>query len=124
MEIKTGVDVVSIKRFQDKYKRRGEKFLMAFLSGEEIDLAKGRIASLAGFFAAKEAAAKALGSGIWQEGVGWHDLTISRDGLGKPSISFSGRAADLYEELQGMSHDISISHEEEYALAVCQILTK
>lgn len=124
MGIKTGIDIVSIRRFQDKYQRLGPKFLASFLSEAEIDLAKGRIASLAGFFAAKEAASKALGSGIWQDGVGWHDLTLTRDSLGKPGLSFSGRAAHLYNEMQGVSHDISISHEDEFALAICQILIR
>lgn len=122
MQIKTGIDILQMKRFARVYQKHGEKFLKRFLLAEEIAAANGRVESLAGFFAAKEAFSKALGSGIGQQGVRWHDLQIQKDESGKPVLSLMGGAAAKYRELGGRCFDISISHEKKYVAAVCVLL--
>ncbi len=124
MQIKVGNDILEIKRFAKVYETKGERFLERFLSTDEIAYAAKNIQSLAGFFAAKEAAAKALGTGIGYEQVGWHDFHIAPDSYGKPQLQLSGAALKYYHKINGISLDLSISHEKEYATAVCVILTQ
>ncbi|WP_342291680.1 holo-ACP synthase [Bradyrhizobium ottawaense] len=75
-------------------KRRGIRYLERLFTANEIDAGTNR-RDAAGFFArrfaAKEACAKALGTGITGR-VGWHDIDISTDGLGAPKIALSGGA--------------------------------
>ncbi|HHU54105.1 MAG TPA: holo-ACP synthase [Clostridiaceae bacterium] len=123
MRIRTGIDILDLRRFNKSLERRGEKFLLTFLVEEEIKNAQNKPESLAGFFAAKEAVAKAIGSGIWQADVKWHDIFISNDELGKPQVDLSGEALKRYDKMSGTDIDISISHEKNYVVAVCVILT-
>lgn len=123
MEISSGIDILNLQRFKKSYERRGLKFLQTFLSEEEIELANNKEESLAGFFSAKEAISKAIGSGIWQADVKWHDFTITNNELGKPIVTLSGEALALYDRMKGIDIDVSISHEREYVVAVCVILT-
>lgn len=124
MQIKVGQDILEIKRFAAVYEKKGERFLERFLSSAEITYATKSIQSLAGFFAAKEAAAKALGTGIGHERVTWHDFHITVDSYGKPQLELSGAALEYYNKIKGISLDLSISHEKKYATAVCVILTE
>lgn len=72
-----GIDIVKIDRISRLKARHGELFLKRFLSDSEIALAKND-ATLAGFWAAKEAASKALGVGISKE-CGFLDIELSKD---------------------------------------------
>ncbi|NLJ70085.1 MAG: holo-ACP synthase [Clostridiaceae bacterium] len=123
MRINTGVDILDLRRFKKSLERRGKNFLLTFLVEEEIENARNRPESLGGFFAAKEAVSKAIGSGIWQADVKWHDIFISYDELGKPHVALSGEALARYDKMSGIDVDISISHEKNYVVAVCVILT-
>jgi holo-[acyl-carrier protein] synthase len=70
---------------------------------------------LSGRFAAKEAAAKALGTG-WR-GVGWKEFEVFNQQSGAPSLRLHGRAAALAQR-KGLSNwEVSISHEREFATA-------
>ena len=72
-----GIDIVSIDRIAAAKSRHGDLFLRRFLNNSEIELAKNS-ATIAGFWAAKEAISKALGCGIGAE-FGFSDVTIYKD---------------------------------------------
>lgn len=81
----------------------------------EWEQAKGRAESLAGYFAAKEAMAKALGTGFRQFDL--HAIEVEKDELGKPSIRLHGQAKRMAEEKKIAHIHLSISHEREVAVA-------
>ncbi len=74
--LRTGVDLIEISRVEAVVQRYGQRFLNRVFSPQEQADSGGRAASLAARFAAKEAAAKALGCGIGL--VGWLDIEIAR----------------------------------------------
>lgn len=113
-----GTDLVEIARIKKIYERWGAKFTAHLLAAEEFEfLPQNPVIWLAGRFAAKEAAAKALGTGF-QNGVHWQDLLILSDNLGKPELHMRGPALELAEKM-GVRHcHLSISHEREMACAV------
>lgn len=107
-----GIDITPIERIsamQDKY---GDKFLDKLLAEGEQG---GSVQTLAGLWAAKEAVAKALGTGY--TGFGPTDICILRDSLGAPSVELRGEAADI-ALLRGVKTvKLSISHAAGLAVA-------
>lgn len=75
-----GIDIASIDRIKNMYEKFGRKAYERFLDEEEIELIK-RVETAAGFWAAKEAASKAIGTGIGKE-CSFHDLKIKRKKMG------------------------------------------
>ena len=73
-------------------------------------------ASLAGLWAIKEAVLKAAGEGL---GIPMRDIEITHDGKGKPSVHLRGKANEI---LGGALIDVSVTHEGDYAAAVCTAL--
>jgi holo-[acyl-carrier protein] synthase len=73
------------------------------------------MASLAARFAAKEAVAKAFGTGIGQ--ISWHDIEICRGISGEPVLKLHGAAQRLAEKDQLANWSISLSHSQNYAIA-------
>ncbi|HHX36399.1 MAG TPA: holo-ACP synthase [Clostridiaceae bacterium] len=126
--LRSGVDLIRIKRVKDAVERRGETFIYRIFTEIEAQdcrtaTGKWRWPSLAGRFAAKEAVAKALGTGLLGEaGVGLHDIEIQRLGTGQPQVILHSKAHARYVRLQGDSISISLAHEGEYAIAYCTIL--
>jgi holo-[acyl-carrier protein] synthase len=124
--IYTGVDIVELDRIERAVTRWGERFLArVFTPGERRD-SGSRPASLAARWAAKEAAAKALGLGV--RGIGaaargaasalrWHDLEVRRDARGQPLLVLHGAAAARAAELGWRSVALSLSHGRDYAVA-------
>lgn len=89
-----GTDIAEIERIEKALGRSGEPFARRILSEDEMakfSQLKQQGRYLAKRFAAKEAASKALGTGIAQ-GVTFHDFTVSNDELGKPVLMLSGVA--------------------------------
>jgi len=86
-----------------------------FYSGE-LDANINRVESLAGRFAAKEAVAKALGSGIGD--ITWKEVEILRADSGAPILVLHGAAAEMAEKQGLVEWSISISHEKSHALAM------
>ena len=80
--MKIGTDIIQIKRVEKSLGKFGEKFKTKFLNESEIQLVK-KTESIAGFWAAKEAIAKALGCGIGAE-LSFHDIMINKDHKGAP----------------------------------------
>jgi holo-[acyl-carrier protein] synthase len=116
----TGVDLVDIKRIERVLSRFGEKFLARVYTPDEIRYSRGRPAELAARFAAKEAAAKALGVGmriLSPAGVAWRDVETLNEMSGKPYLILHGHARAL-AEAQGLTEwAISLSHDRDIAIA-------
>ncbi len=114
IEVRTGVDLVSVGEFRQALERRGETMRdRLFAPAELVDAGVER---LAGMFAAKEAAFKAL---ALPKGD-WHVLEIEHDGEGRPYIEF----AERYDSSHIVSLDLSISHTDEYAVASVMVLVR
>ena len=111
--MKLGTDIIEINRMQKVLDKFGDKFKQRFLSEEEILLAK-KIASIAGFWAAKEAISKALGCGIGKE-LSFHDIIICKTKKGAPFFSLSPQAQQRHNI---KSSSLSISHDGGFAIAV------
>ena len=98
--------------------RHGDRFLSRVYTDTELSVCGGRTQSLAARFAAKEAVAKALGTGIWREGIGWTDIEVGRNmETGAPVLSLHGPALAQAEKLGLTTWSISLSHDREHAIA-------
>lgn len=119
MIIGSGIDLVEISRIQHSMERYGQRFLnRVFTAAEQAYCMRRRNAaeSLAARFAAKEAGAKALGTGI-SRGVNWQELEVGREPGGRPTLSFHGRAAEIARRL-GVAHTaLSLTHTADLAMA-------
>ncbi len=114
-----GIDLVKIERIAGLIERRGDKALQRFLSDDEIALVKTP-RTAAGFWAAKEACAKALGCGIGAE-CGFHDIVLSKSPKGAPILSLR----DSVRRRFGISDtSLSITHDGDYAIAVVALERK
>lgn len=111
-----GIDLVSISRIENFYKKYGRKAYDRFLRPEEIELIKSP-KTAAGFWATKEATSKALGCGI-SEICGFYDIWIHKDELSKPYITLS---KNLIEKFKINSLHVSITHDGDFAIAVVAI---
>lgn len=117
--LRTGVDLVEIERVQEAIARFGPRFLERVYTPGELRDCQGRMSSLAARFAAKEAAAKALGTGIWRAGIGWSDIEVQRDPHSSaPSLLLHGAAARRARELGLEQWSLSLSHDRGQAIAL------
>jgi holo-[acyl-carrier protein] synthase len=116
MELKTGVDLVEIERLQLTIERYGERFLQRVFTEKELAEVGSNTASLAARFAAKEAVAKALGTGIGV--VSWHEIEIQRGPAREPRLYLSGAAYKLAVNLGLQTWSISLSHTRTHAIAM------
>lgn len=119
MIIGSGIDVVEIERIQNSMNRFGARFLdRVYTAGEQQYCLRKRNSaeSLAARFAAKEAAAKALGTGI-SHGVSWLEIEVVREAGGRPSLRFDGRAADWARRLGVTRAALSLTHSAGLAIA-------
>jgi holo-[acyl-carrier protein] synthase len=113
--IAVGVDLIEISRFEAIVERYGDRFLDRIYTDRELSYAAGRLSALAARWAAKEAAAKALGTGIGQ--VGFLELEVICDAHGKPELWLHGNAARLAAHLNLRQFALSLSHTADYAIA-------
>ena len=114
-----GTDLARIGRFERFLAEEKTALLERLFTAGERDYAlgkKGAAAHLAARFAAKEAFLKALGLGL-RDGLAWHDIEVTRDPLGKPSLRLSGRAAELVAQRGISAWHLSYSHDGDYAVA-------
>ncbi|MET0574912.1 MAG: holo-ACP synthase [Mesorhizobium sp.] len=101
-----GSDLIDIRRIEKSLERHGERFITRIYTDIErarSERRRGRAASYAKRFAAKEACSKALGSGI-SEGVYWRDLGVVNLPSGKPTMHLTGGAAAKLERLLPTGH--------------------
>jgi holo-[acyl-carrier protein] synthase len=120
MVIGMGTDLIETRRVQESMDRFGERFLERIFTAGEIAYCmrkKNAAESFAARFAAKEAAAKALGTGI-SRGVSWKEFEVKREASGKPTLSLSGRAAELAGTMGIRRVELSLTHSRELAMAV------
>ncbi|MBE0671841.1 MAG: holo-ACP synthase [Anaerolineales bacterium] len=115
MKLATGVDLIDILRIREAVDRHGERFLARVYTEAEQRDCNGRISSLAVRFAAKEAAAKALGCGIGD--VSWLDIEIRSDEKKAPYLILHGEAERLAKQLGLLNWSVSLSHTEGQAIA-------
>jgi holo-[acyl-carrier protein] synthase len=119
MIVGSGIDLVEIGRIQRSVERYGQRFLdRVFTAAEQAYCLRKRRAaeSLAARFAAKEAGAKALGTGISQ-GVNWLEIEVVREPGGRPALRFYGRAAQFALRLGARRAALSITHTADLAMA-------
>jgi holo-[acyl-carrier protein] synthase len=119
MIVGSGIDLVEIGRIQQSVDRYGERFLdRVYTAGEKAYCLRKRNAaeSLAARFAAKEAGAKALGTGISQ-GVSWLEIEVVREPSGRPGLRFHGRAAERAGQMGVGNIALSLTHTGELAMA-------
>ncbi len=115
-----GIDLVEVPRIRDLLNKHGERFKSRTFTQAEsayCDSCADPAVHFAARFAAKEAAAKALGTGLWAEGVVWTDLEVIRDPLGKPSLLMHNAAATHAAAMGVQGSLISLTHTKEQAMA-------
>ncbi|TQV75380.1 holo-ACP synthase [Aliikangiella marina] len=114
-----GIDLCEIERIEESLERHGERFARKVLNSNELEIMakqKFKARYLAKRFAAKEAFAKAMGTGI-ADGLILPDIEVYSDQAGKPHIRLHGKAAEKLNELGDMVVHLSISDEKETAIA-------
>jgi holo-[acyl-carrier protein] synthase len=116
MKLSTGVDLIEIERVRSAIDAHGERFLHRIFTSRELAALGGKVESLAGRFAAKEATAKALGCGIGD--ITWKEIEILRGDLGQPELILHGEADRLAKKLGLANWSISLSHSQGHAIAM------
>jgi len=111
MIIGIGNDLCNIERIGKTLERFGERFETRVFTETEIALARRRrrtAETYAKRFAAKEACAKALGTGVPRRGVHWKDLGVVNLPTGKPTLALTGGAAKRLASMTPEGHDVVI----------------
>lgn len=119
MIVGSGIDLIEIERIKQSVERYGQKFLNRIYTAAEqaYCLRKRNSAeSLAARFAAKEAGAKALGTGI-SRGVNWLEIEIVREPGGRPTLRLYGRAAEIATRMGVVHIALSITHTTDLSMA-------
>jgi holo-[acyl-carrier protein] synthase len=119
MTIAIGTDIVEIQRIASALERQGDKFVQRILTESEILEYQARgnsVAFLAKRFAAKEAIAKALGTGIGR-GISFQHMVVSNNSEGAPQVELQANAAERLKQLGGTNVLLSLSDEKNTALA-------
>ena len=114
-----GIDIVKIDRIESMIQRFGTNALQRFLSKDEIALVKSP-SSAAGFWALKEATAKAIGCGIGKE-LSFYDIKIVKDDKGAPHIRLR---FSIIEKYQIETIAASITHDGGFAVGVVTMSTR
>lgn len=117
MIIGIGIDIVEIDRIE-RALNRNPRFIDKLFCKNEIDYFKSknmRPEFIAGKFAAKEAVAKALGTGF--RGFDFRDIEIDKNALGKPLVILRGKAKKMNKKFDNYKIHLSISHSKENAIA-------
>jgi len=115
----TGIDICEVARVRQAIERFGERFLKRVFTEAErayCESKRNRIERYAARFAAKEAAMKAIGTGL-RRGVSWQDFEVGREPGGRPTMSFKGKAAQFASHLGTKRASLSVSHTSELAIA-------
>lgn len=127
MILGVGTDLCDIRRIEQTLARHGERFVQRIYTEEERQKAEkrgdARASRYAMFFAAKEACAKALGTGFRQN-VYWRDLKVGNLPSGQPIMTLSNGALNRLQSLtpDGYEAKIDISLTDEYPLAHAMVV--
>lgn len=126
MKVLLGIDLAEVDRVAGVLERWGDRFVERVFRPGELSRARrhprARAEHVAGRFAAKEAAMKALGTG-WR-GLAFRDIEVGRDPRGKPTLTLHGRALARARELKVANMEVSISHASRTAAAVVAFLVE
>lgn len=121
-----GTDIVAVRRMQEALQRHGDRFADRILTPYEMEgytAAPHKARFLAKRFAAKEAAAKALGTGF-SDGLSLHHIEVIHDNKGRPGLAFSERGAELLEQYAVGETFLSIADEHDYAVAYVTMMRR
>ncbi|MAZ76208.1 MAG: holo-ACP synthase [Micavibrio sp.] len=129
MIIGTGIDLIDIRRIETLLEKHGARFKERYFTMAEVQLVEERAASgrdiltLAKRFAAKEACAKALGTGFI-DGLKMQEIEVCLDKKGKPYLCLNGKAQDLAQNLtpKGMKTILHLSLTDEPPYAQAQVI--
>ncbi|HUQ49289.1 MAG TPA: holo-[acyl-carrier-protein] synthase [Terriglobales bacterium] len=119
MIVGTGIDITEVPRIAAAIARFGDRFLQRVYTEREIAYCRSKKNAherFAARFAAKEAAMKAIGTGL-RQGVTWHDVEVGREPGGRPTILFTGKAAEFAAKLGSKRVSLSLTHTKETAMA-------
>ncbi|MFT7288587.1 MAG: holo-[acyl-carrier protein] synthase [Halieaceae bacterium] len=119
-----GTDIVEIARIEAVWRRHGQRFIERILTPDErrrLESQREPWRFLARRFAAKEAIAKTLGTGIGVQ-LSWQDICIQNRSGGAPLVALSSRGAELALRAGGRQVLLSISDERAYAVAFAVLL--
>ncbi|HLB64657.1 MAG TPA: holo-ACP synthase [Anaerolineales bacterium] len=114
--IRSGVDILEVDRVDRAILRHGDRFFERFFTSQELIDCRGHTPALAARLAAKEAVAKALGTGIGV--VGWKDIEIVAGPKRQPMLELHGEARRVAEAMGLRQWTISLSDTHEHAVAV------
>ena len=122
MIIRSGIDIIDIRRIKKTINKYDYRFKNKCFHQSEIERSEARVKSIESYakrYAAKEACAKALGTGL-ARGVFWKDIEIQNDKYGKPRIKLHNNALKFINFLfkdKDFSLEVSLSDEKNYAIA-------
>lgn len=121
-----GTDIVRVDRMQKNIERHGERFAERILTAAELIefRTEARPAHfLAKRFAAKEAAAKAMGTGF-RDGLMLHHIGVTHDQAGKPKLAFTDLAEEFIRRHGITSVHVSLADEQDHAVAFVTLATE
>jgi len=113
-----GTDIIAVDRIA-RVIQKNIRFCEKVFSQREQEYCTSKAnpaQSYAARFAAKEAVMKALGTG-WDNGISWTEIEVINDAKGKPDIVLSGKSKDLVKSKGVRQIQLSMSHEQQYAIA-------
>ena len=122
MIISNGIDIIDIRRIEKAIDKYNFRFKNKCFHPAEISKSESRLKSVESYakrYAAKEACAKALGTGL-ARGVFWKDIEVQNDKFGKPQIKLHKNALKLiqkFTKINNYSIEVSLSDEKKYAIA-------
>jgi len=115
MIVGTGVDIAEVARIAASIERFGRRFTERIFTPDEIRYCESKANKserYAARFAAKEAAMKAIGTGVT-----WQDVEVVRVPGSRPTVVFTGKAAQFFDQLGATRAHLSLTHTVEYAMA-------
>ncbi len=118
-----GIDICKVDRIAESLTRFGERMEKRLFTAGELAYCRGYkdpLPHLAARFAAKEAASKALGTGI-AGGVGWTQIEVVQPGGRVPKLQFTGVAAERFAAIGATASHLTLSHDGGLAVA-CVVL--
>jgi holo-[acyl-carrier protein] synthase len=118
--LETGIDIIEIKRIKKSIDSYSDKFLNKIFTNNEILYCNKKAKPeehFAARFACKEAVMKLFGTG-WAKGIKWTDLEVENNDNGKPYLKLHNKALKLKTKLNFSVISISLSHSENYAVAI------
>lgn len=119
MIVGTGIDITEVARIAAAIERYGERFLRRVFTPREVEYCRSKRNAnerFAARFAAKEAGMKAIGTGL-RRGVTWQDVEVTHQPGGRPTLVFTGKAAEFAAKLGVKQVALSLTHTEETAMA-------